>query len=153
LVSSHAEFSSRLGARGCAEKYLSYPNVDNALGPTRPFFSDYLAVDLASATVRSRSILIENSGDRSSRHFRDRLVEPSLTLIRSYDEGNVQPAGGNNSSDDRGECSVGAARDADAAVWGESGLAMHLSVALLPDGSWYEGENYHLFAHRACGTV
>jgi len=26
----------------CAEKYLSYPNVDNALGPTRPFFSTYL---------------------------------------------------------------------------------------------------------------
>jgi len=48
---------------------------------------------------------------------------------------------------------LGRPRDADAAVWGESGLAMHLSVALLPDGSWYEGENYHLFAHRGCGTV
>jgi hypothetical protein len=33
-------------------------------------------------------------------------------------------------------------------MWGESGLAMHLTEGLLPDGTWYEGENYHLFTHR-----
>ncbi|HEX4682905.1 MAG TPA: heparinase II/III family protein, partial [Gemmatimonadaceae bacterium] len=29
-----------------------------------------------------------------------------------------------------------------------SGVATHLSDGLLADGTWYEGENYHLFAHR-----
>jgi hypothetical protein len=33
-------------------------------------------------------------------------------------------------------------------VFGMSGIATHLSNGLLADGSWYEGENYHLFAHR-----
>ncbi len=33
-------------------------------------------------------------------------------------------------------------------VLGASGLQAHLTHALLRDGSWYEGENYHLFAHR-----
>ena len=43
---------------------------------------------------------------------------------------------------------LGRGEDAEGVVWSESGLAMHLSEALLPDGTWYEGENYHLFAHR-----
>jgi len=34
------------------------------------------------------------------------------------------------------------------ALLGRSGLHEHLEHALLRDGSWYEGENYHLFAHR-----
>jgi hypothetical protein len=34
------------------------------------------------------------------------------------------------------------------AVNGPSGLHAHLEGALLADGTWYEGENYHLFAHR-----
>src|SRR5207244_3659949 len=28
------------------------------------------------------------------------------------------------------------------------GIATHLSQGILADGSWYEGENYHVFAHR-----
>src|SRR5260370_30109057 len=43
---------------------------------------------------------------------------------------------------------LGRADEAESVVWSESGLSMHLSDALLPDGTWYEGENYHLFAHR-----
>jgi hypothetical protein len=31
---------------------------------------------------------------------------------------------------------------------GPSGLVRHLTSGLLADGTWYEGENYHLFAHR-----
>ena len=31
---------------------------------------------------------------------------------------------------------------------GRRASRMHLADALLGDGSWYEGENYHLFAHR-----
>ena len=29
-----------------------------------------------------------------------------------------------------------------------SGVEAHLATGLLEDGTWYEGENYHLFAHR-----
>ena len=33
------------------------------------------------------------------------------------------------------------------ATFGPSGVAQ-LARGVLPDGSWYEGENYHVFAHR-----
>ena len=34
------------------------------------------------------------------------------------------------------------------AIHGAGGLEQFLRTALLADGTWYEGENYHLFAHR-----
>ena len=37
---------------------------------------------------------------------------------------------------------------AENAVFGPSGIVAHLGGGLLADGTWYEGENYHLFAHR-----
>ena len=37
---------------------------------------------------------------------------------------------------------------ATSAVFGRSGVISHLENGLLADGTWYEGENYHLFAHR-----
>jgi hypothetical protein len=43
---------------------------------------------------------------------------------------------------------IGDDRMVERAIAGPSGLEAHLGEALLGDGSWYEGENYHLFAHR-----
>jgi len=37
----HRQLTERI-LTGLAQRYLSYPNVDNVLGPTRPFFSTYL---------------------------------------------------------------------------------------------------------------
>jgi hypothetical protein len=39
-------------------------------------------------------------------------------------------------------------RGADEAVHGPDGVAAVLGDGLLADGTWYEGDNYHQFAHR-----
>ena len=43
---------------------------------------------------------------------------------------------------------VGDERAVETAVYGSSGIVTHLTTGLLADGTWFEGENYHLFAHR-----
>lgn len=135
---------------GYAHRYLEYPNADNVLGPTRPFFSTYLesiwllqlvvALDLLEMTPAARA---DGFGGR----VRDRVIEPSARLIASYDEGLSNRQVWNNAA------MMAAARVLDrplpaAAVTGPSGLRAHLTSGLLEDGTWYEGENYHLFAHR-----
>ena len=135
-----------------ADQYLRYPNADNVLGPSRPFFSTYLesiwllqltiALDILETGAPSRELM--SLGAR----LRDRLIAPSVSLIASYDEGMSNRQVWNNAAlmaasrllDDRVLF--------DRALHGPSGLHAHLGNALLSDGSWYEGENYHLFAHR-----
>ena len=135
-----------------ADQYLKYPNADNVLGPSRPFFSTYLesiwllqiaiAVDLLETGMPS--VEVQSVGAR----VRDKILAPSAALIASYDEGMSNRQVWNNAAlmasarllDDR-HC-------LERAVTGPSGLHAHLEHALLADGTWYEGENYHLFAHR-----
>ena len=135
-----------------SDRYLDYPNQDNALGPSRPFFSTYLesiwllqlsiALDLLEATPGDA-----HHGALGAR-VRERLIAPSAALIESFDEGVSNRQVWNNAAllaagrllEDRSMMVR--------AVEGPSGLRVHLADALLADGSWYEGENYHLFAHR-----
>ena len=134
-----------------AEQYLAYPNVDNVLGPSRPFFSTYLEsiwllqLSVALSLLESAaSPMIASLGAR----VRDRLIAPSAALIASYDEGMSNRQVWNNAA------LMAAARLLDdralfeRAIHGASGLHAHLATGLLDDGTWYEGENYHLFAHR-----
>ena len=130
-----------------ADRYLRWPDRDNALGPTRPFFSTYLEsiwlLHLATALD-----LREAAAGRITRQgasVRERLVAPSAALIASFDEGRSNRqvwhaaallAASRLLDDDR-------MRDTAA-----SSLIMLLREGLHTDGSWYEGENYHLFAHR-----
>src|SRR5450759_1221687 len=135
-----------------ADQYLRYPNADNVLGPSRPFFSTYLeSIWLLQLTI-ALSILETGAPSREltslGARVRDRLIAPSVSLIASYDEGMSNRQVWNNAAlmaasrllDDRVLF--------DRALHGPSGLHAHLGHALLSDGSWYEGENYHLFAHR-----
>ncbi|MBK8249581.1 MAG: heparinase II/III family protein [Gemmatimonadetes bacterium] len=134
----------------CAGQYLSYPNEDNVLGPTRPFFSTYLEsiwtlqVAVALDLLESRALAPEGLGGR----VRDRVLAPSVELIASYDEGASNRQVWNNAA--LLACGVVLDREAlvERAVTGRSGLVAHLDAGLLADGSWYEGENYHQFAHR-----
>ncbi|MDB4914121.1 MAG: Heparinase family protein [Gemmatimonadetes bacterium] len=135
-----------------SEQYLRYPNADNVLGPSRPFFSTYLesiwllqlmiALDLLETGAPSAELA--SLGAR----VRDRLIAPSAALIGSFDEGKSNRQVWNNAA------LLAAARMLDdrvcfdKALHGKSGLHSHLGNALLADGSWFEGENYHLFAHR-----
>ena len=132
---------------GYAERYLSYPNVDNVLGPTRLFFSTYLEsiwllqICIAADIISPRDPeLIET--------VRDRIVEPSRALIAEYDEGASNRQVWNNAALLAAARLLGDDRSAEQAVHGPSGLTYHLRNGVLVDGSWYEGENYHLFAHR-----
>ena len=135
-----------------AERYLGYPNRDNVLGPSRPFFSTYLesiwllqlmiALDLLEAGSPPDSV--RALGDR----VRERLIVPSAALIASFDEGLSNRQVWNNAALVASSRLLGDNAMAERAVSGPSGMHAHLGDALLADGSWYEGENYHLFAHR-----
>jgi hypothetical protein len=132
---------------GYIGRYSTYPNVDNVLGPTRLFFSTYLesiwllqiciATDLLDATHPSLTARV-----------RDQIVEPSRAIIAEYDEGGSNRQVWNDVALLAASRLVDDARSAENAVFGPSGIVAHLGEGLLADGSWYEGENYHLFAHR-----
>jgi len=132
-----------------AERYADYPNQDNVLGPGRPFFSTYLeSIWLLQLCVAVDALEAAGIASAACGRVRDRVIAPSRAIIRSYDEGASNRQVWNNAAllasarlldDDRG---------AEHALFGPSGLVSHLDGALLADGSWYEGENYHQFAHR-----
>jgi hypothetical protein len=134
-----------------AERYLAYPNRDNVLGPSRPFFSTYLESIWLLQLVLALDLL-ESSGDRAvttrGGRIRDRVVEPSIELVASYDEGLSNRQVWNNATLVAAGTLLSRRGLVDRALEGPSGLRTHLEHALLADGSWYEGENYHLFAHR-----
>ena len=135
-----------------ARRYLDYPNADNVLGPTRVFFSTYLesiwllqlivALDLLEATTPSG--WHRELGARA----RDRVIEPGAALIAGYDEGSSNRQVWNNAALLAAARSLGRPIAGSAPLVGPSGLIVHLTSGLLSDGTWYEGENYHLFAHR-----
>jgi hypothetical protein len=68
-----------------ADRYLSYPNVDNVLGPGRVFFSTYLESIWLLQLCVALSLLDEGSVDTGA--VRDRLVAPSAELIGLNNEG------------------------------------------------------------------
>ena len=135
---------------GYADRYLDYPNRDNVLGPSRPFFSTYLEsiwllqLVLAVDLLESRPSRMQTLGAR----VRDRIVEPSVRLVASYDEGLSNRQVWNDAAMLAAGALLGEAALVDRALDGPSGIGALLESALLADGTWYEGENYHLFAHR-----
>jgi hypothetical protein len=132
-----------------ADSYIGYPNRDNVLGPTRLFFSTYLeSIWLLQICVAID--LLETAGGQATRggRVRERIIEPSSSLIRSYDEGASNRQVWNNAALLASSALLGSFPAAEAIVWGRSGIISHLAQGLLGDGTWYEGENYHLFAHR-----
>jgi hypothetical protein len=144
----HRDFA-RAVLSGYADRYPRYPNKDNVLGPTRPFFSTYLESIWLLQLVVALDLLESGSFDdaRLGDHVRDRIIEPSAALIRSYDEGLSNRQVWNNAALLAASQALGRRIDA-TALDGPSGLVAHLTQGLLADGTWYEGENYHLFAHR-----
>ena len=132
------------------ETYLRYPNRDNVLGPTRLFFSTYLeSIWLLNLCIAAD--LLEQQAPRFAplgQRLRDRVLEPSATIIASYDEGASNRQVWNDAALLAAARLLGRGGDVEQAVFGGSGLTYHLREGLLGDGTWYEGENYHLFAHR-----
>ncbi|MGH7709700.1 MAG: heparinase II/III domain-containing protein, partial [Gemmatimonadaceae bacterium] len=118
------------------------------LGPTRVYFSTYLE-SIWNLQLASALDLLEAAGARAlGEALRDNLLEPSAALISQYDEGFSNRQVWNNAALLACGSLLGKATMTERAVIGRSGLQAHLQHALLGDGTWYEGENYHLFAHR-----
>jgi hypothetical protein len=71
---------------GYAERYLTYPNVDNVLGPTRLFFSTYLeSIWLLQICIAADLMSSRDPGLVETVRDRDRRAESRL--IAEYDEG------------------------------------------------------------------
>ena len=144
-----ASFSAKI--LSCyGDQYQRYPNRDNVLGPTRLFFSTYLE----SIWLLNLCIALDLLERRDRRvaplgaEIRDRIIEPSAALIASYDEGASNRQVWNAAALVAANHLLGRDDRVDQALFAPSGIAYHLENGLLADGTWYEGENYHLFAHR-----
>ena len=148
----HRAFSSAVLDQYAA-RYLEYANRDNVLGPTRVFFSTYLEsiwllqLIVALDLLETASVPDDSAVRALGQRVRDRVIEPSASLIASYDEGLSNRQVWNNAALLAASRILGRGLDANA-LDGASGLRTHLEDGLLVDGTWYEGENYHLFAHR-----
>ena len=146
----HAALSARILA-ALAERYLTWPNQDNVLGPSRPFFSTYLE-SIWLLNICHALDLLETAGapdiDDLSRHVRLSLIAPSSRLIAGFAEG----ASNRQVWNEVAILSAMTMLDEDDAfdkrLDSEEGILGIMTEGLLDDGTWYEGENYHLFAHR-----
>ena len=134
--------------RKLADRYLSYPNEDNVLGPTRVFFSTYLESIWALQLGVAVSLLEPGGPTPVGYLVRDRILAPSSELIRSFNEGLSNRQVWNSAALGTAGALLGRREMVDRALFGPGGLEMFLRTGLLGDGTWYEGENYHLFAHR-----
>ena len=126
---------------------LQWPNQDNALGPTRPFFSTYLEsiwlLNLCHALA-----LLETAGLDDTHDVRSRILAPSSALIASFHEGRSNRQVWHEVAILSAWTLLGARQQVEDRLDGGRSLPALLDHGLLPDGTWYEGENYHLFAHR-----
>jgi len=134
---------------GYIDQYLQYPNRDNVLGPSRPFFSTYLeSIWLLQVSIGIDLLETVGGPAELGSRVRERIIEPSTALIASYDEGGSNRQVWNDAALIAGGTLLGKSRLVQRAITSPSGVLAQLSTGLLADGTWYEGENYHLFAHR-----
>jgi hypothetical protein len=131
-----------------AEVWASWPNRDNVLGPTRVFFSTYLESIWLLQLCIAGDLLHTAGASAAVEELRTRIVVPSAGLIAQYDEGMSNRQVWNNAALLAAALVLGDRVEAERVVRSPSGIEAHLRHGLLSDGTWYEGENYHLFAHR-----
>lgn len=143
-----ADLAARI-LSGYADVYPRYPNRDNVLGPGRPFYSTYLeSIWLLQLCVALDLLEEAGAAPELRDDVRRRIIEPSAAIIASYDEGRSNRQVWNDAA------LIAAGRLLDErslvvrALSGPSGVLSHIEHGLLSDGTWYEGENYHFFAHR-----
>jgi len=135
------------------ERYFSFPNRDNVLGPARLTFSTYLE-SIWISNYLAAAVLLRAAGllDEPTERQVNQLADEAANLIGEFDERYSNRQTWNNAA----LAAIGAwFADADLmrhAVEGPTGLVVHLVEGFRPDGMWYEGENYHLFALRGLLT-
>jgi hypothetical protein len=129
--------------------YLDYPNSDNVLGPSRLFFSTYLESIwvnsyLAGAVLlRETGLLEDNTAEVVST-----VAEEAANIIGDFDEGLSNRQTWHNAALASVAMWFEDEELATRAIEGRSGMLTHLLHGFGPDGMWFEGDNYHLFALR-----
>lgn len=140
---------ARSGLDAMGEAWSSYPNQDNVLGPSRPFFSTYLeSVWLLNATLAAQTLRADAASRDTVDRFIARAVEPSRALIASYPEGASNRQAWHTAAQLAAAILLNDDRAIPPLLDGPIGVSTLIRQGLLEDGTWYEGENYHLFAHR-----
>jgi hypothetical protein len=134
--------------RTYGDRYFSYPNRDNVLGPSRLFFSTYLESIWILNYLGAAALLREAGAlDDATARAVHAVADEAANLIGEYDEGFSNRQTWNNAA----LCAIAVwFEDEDLArraIQSETGLVAHLR-GYRDDGLWYEGENYHLFALR-----
>jgi hypothetical protein len=134
-------------------RYFAYPNQDNVLGPSRLFFSTYLE-SLWLSNYLAAAMLLRAAGrlDDGTGKVVSQVAEEAANLIGEFDERHSNRQTWNDSALAAVAAWFGDNDLMRESVQGRSGLASHLMEGFRPDGMWYEGENYHLFALRGVLT-
>jgi len=154
-VSGHEAAGQRAAALLAAygERYFTYPNSDNVLGPSRLFFSTYLeSVWLSNYLAAATLLRAAGRLDDATAKLVSQVADEAANLIGEFDERSSNRQTWNDAAlaavavwfDDRDLMRE--------VVQGKSGMVVHLAEGFRPDGMWYEGENYHLFALRGLLT-
>ncbi|WP_373060597.1 heparinase II/III family protein [Gemmatimonas sp.] len=134
-----------------ADRYGQWPNRDNVLGPTRPFFSTYLEsiwlVNICHALDLLETAMAPGA-DQVGARLRAQLIAPSAALIASYHEGTSNRQVWNEVAVLSAFRILDDERAFQRRLKADQPFLALLEHGLLADGTWYEGENYHLFAHR-----
>ncbi len=137
-----------------AQRYWSYPNRDNVLGPSRLFFSTYLE-SIWILNYLAAAVLLREAGggvlEEPVRAGISRVADEAANLIGDYNERFSNRQTWNNAALTAIAVWFEDEELAQGAIGGPTGLIAHLR-GYGADGMWYEGENYHLFALRGLLT-
>ncbi|MEP7326100.1 MAG: heparinase II/III family protein [Gemmatimonadota bacterium] len=129
--------------------YFELPNRDNVLGPSHLFFSTYLeSIWVLNIIAAATQLRTTNLMDEELIGSIDRIADEAASLIGEFNEGFS-----NRQTWHAAALTAIAAwfEDDDLArqaIEGRTGLLGHLADGFGEDGTWFEGENYHLFALR-----
>ncbi len=129
------------------ERYLAFPNRDNVLGPSRLFFSTYLE-SIWVTRFLSAAVLLREAGRLpvDIEAAVSSVADEAANLIGEFDEGFSNRQTWHSAALLAIAVWFEDEQLADGAIQGPTGLLAHLARGFGPDGVWYEGENYHLFA-------
>lgn len=127
--------------------YDQYPNLDNVLGPARLFFSTYLE-SIWVTDLMSAAFLLRDAGVLEERlvGIVDRIADESAALIGEFNEGFSNRQVWHNAALAAVACWFEDEELAARAIESDAGLLAHLAHGFGTDGTWHEGENYHLFS-------
>ncbi len=130
-------------------RYAGFPNVDNVLGPSHLFSSTYLESVWLVNYLAGASLLREAGElDDELATAVSTVVEEAAGIIGEFEEGLSNRQTWHNAALAAVAVWFEDPDLAARAVEGPRGLVGHLVDGFRPDGMWYEGENYHLFALR-----